>query len=138
MTSVETEIDTVRVLVIVEDEPDMRLMIRAILTADRRIEIVGEAASAAEAIEVAKSMDPGLVILDHSIEGDVMGLDAAPMIKAVAPNAKILLFSAFDLKKEADAEPAIDAFLGKSDVGRLLETVQRLLHLANGGSRPAS
>ena len=65
-----------------------------------------------------------------------MGLEAAPLIKAVAPNAKILLFSAFDLKKEADAEPAIDAFLGKSDVGLLLKTVQWMLHLANGGSGP--
>jgi DNA-binding NarL/FixJ family response regulator len=131
-----TEVDTVRVLVIVEDEPDMRMMIRAILLADQRIEIVGEAASAAEAVEVARSMDPGLVILDHSIEGDVMGLEAAPMIKQAAPNAKILLFSAFDLKKEADASPAIDAFLGKSDVGLLLATVQWLLDLGNGGGKP--
>jgi DNA-binding NarL/FixJ family response regulator len=131
-----TQVDTVRVLVIVEDEPDMRMMIRSILLTDSRIEIVGEAASAAEAIEVARSMDPGLVILDHSIEGDIMGLEAAPLIKAVAPNAKILLFSAFDLKKEADAEPAIDAFLGKSDVSLLLKTVQWMLHLPNGGSGP--
>ncbi len=124
-----TQVDTVRVLVIVEDEPDMRMMIRAILNADNRIEIVGEAASAAEAIEVAASVDPGLIILDHSIEGDVMGLQAAPMLKAAAPSAKILMFSAFDLKKEAAAEPAIDAFLGKSEVAQLLPTVQRLLGL---------
>jgi DNA-binding NarL/FixJ family response regulator len=129
-----TQVDTVRVLVIVEDEPDMRMMIRSILSTDDRIEIVGEAASALEAVEVAKTMDPGLVILDHSIEGDIMGLEAAPMIKAVAPSAKILLFSAFDLKKESDAEPAVDAFLSKSDVSLLLKTVQGLLDLANGGS----
>ena len=128
-----TEVDTVRVLVIVEDEPDMRMMIRAILVADPRIEIVGEASSAAEAIEVAKSIEPGLIILDHSIEGDVMGLQAAPLIKAAAPRAMILLFSAFDLKKEAAAEPAIDGFLGKSDVALLLPTVQRMLGLPNGG-----
>jgi DNA-binding NarL/FixJ family response regulator len=122
-------VDTVKILVIVEDEADMRMMIRAILRADRRLEIMGEAASAAEAVEVARSIDPGLVILDHSIEGDVMGLEAAPLIKEVAPNAKILMFSAFDLKKEAAAEPAVDGFLSKSDVRKLLPTVQQMLEL---------
>ena len=122
-------VDTVRILVIVEDEADMRMMIRALLTTDPRIEIVGEATTAAQAIEIARSVDPGLIVLDHSIDGDVMGLEAAPMLKDVAPRAKILLFSAFDLKKEAAAEPAIDEFLSKSDVRKLLATVQRLLEL---------
>jgi DNA-binding NarL/FixJ family response regulator len=122
--------DHARVLVIVEDERDMRMMIRAILAVDERIEICGEAATAAEAIEAARTLDPGLVILDHSIEGDVMGLDAAPLIKKVAPEAKILLFSAFDMRKEAEAEPAVDEFLGKADVGKLLATVRRLVGLA--------
>lgn len=120
---------TARVLVIVEDEEDMRMMIRAILAVDRRIEICGEAANAADAIEAAGRLDPGLVILDHSIEGDIMGLEAAPLIKAAAPGAKILLFSAFDMRKEAEAEPAIDEFLSKSDVRRLLPVVQRLVGL---------
>jgi DNA-binding NarL/FixJ family response regulator len=118
-----------RILVIVEDEPDIRMMIRAILSSDKRIEVCGEAASAAEAIEAARATDPGLIVLDHSIEGDIMGVQAAPLLKQVAPNAKILLFSAFDLRAEANAEPAIDEFLSKSDVGKLLQTVQRLLGL---------
>lgn len=121
--------DHVRVLVIVEDDADMRTMIRAILSIDRRIEICGEAANAADAVELARTLDPGLVVLDHSIEGEIMGLEAAPMIKAVAPKAKILLFSAFDMRKDAEAEPAVDEFLSKSDVRKLLPTVQRLLDL---------
>lgn len=118
-----------KILLIVEDEPDMRTLIRAILTRDPRLEIVGEAASAAEAIAAASSLEPGLIVLDHSIEGDVMGLEAAPMLKQACPEAKILLFSAFDLEADADAEPAIDAFLSKSDVRKLLPTVLRLLDL---------
>ena len=121
--------DTVRILVIVEDEPDMRMMIRAILTSDPRIEIVGEAANADDAIAVAKSLNPGLIILDHQIEGDVMGLEAAPLLKRAAPLAKILLFSAFDMAKDAAAEPAIDRFLSKSDVKDLLPTVRDMLGL---------
>ena len=118
-----------KVLVVVEDEEDMRLLIQAILQRDPRLEIVGHATSAAEALEVARTLEPGLIILDHSIEGDVMGLDAAPMLKEVCPQAKILLFSAFDLQGEAAAEPAVDAFLSKSRVRDLLSTVQKMLGL---------
>ena len=121
--------DHARVLVIVEDEADMRMMIHAILSVDARIEICGEVTNAADAIEAARTLDPGLVVLDHSIEGDIMGLEAAPMIKKVAPEAKILLFSAFDMRKDAEDEPAIDEFLSKTEVRKLLPTVQRLLGL---------
>lgn len=48
-----------------------------------------------------KEMQPHLVILDHFIDGDVMGLEAAPAIRHVAPDARILLFTSHDLEVEA-------------------------------------
>jgi DNA-binding NarL/FixJ family response regulator len=119
----------VKVFVIVEDEPDMRALISLMLGRDPRLELIGEAASAAEAIAMLDSCDPGLIILDHGIEGDIMGLEAAPLLKAKAPNAKILLFTAFDMRREASLEPAVDEFLRKDRIGDLLPTVQRLLGL---------
>lgn len=121
--------EKVAVLVVVEDEPDMRMMMRFVLETDPRITIVGEAEDAATAIELARSSQPGLVILDHSIQGEVMGLQAAPLLKEAAPRAKILLFTAFDLKNEAAVEPAIDEYLNKTDIGVLLPTVQQMLGL---------
>ena len=108
----------------------MRALIALTLGRDHRLELVGEAASAEEALAVLDSVEPGLIVLDHGIEGDLMGLDAAPLLKAEAPNAKILLFTAFDMRKEADREPAVDEFLRKDRIGDLLPTVQRLLGLA--------
>jgi DNA-binding NarL/FixJ family response regulator len=119
----------VKVFVVVEDEPDMRLLIKMVLRKDPRLELVGEAASAQEALAVLESAEPGVIILDHGIEGDVMGLQAAPLLKAKAPAAKIVLFTAFDMRAEADAEPAVDAFLRKDRIDHLLPTVQRLLGL---------
>jgi DNA-binding NarL/FixJ family response regulator len=118
-----------KVLVIVEDEADMRAVIRAMLSADPRLEIVGEATSAAAAVEVARTFDPGLIILDHRIEGDITGLEAAPMLKEAAPHAKILLFTAYDMRNAADQEPAIDAYLRKDSIAQLLPMVQELLGL---------
>lgn len=121
--------EPVSVLVVVEDEPDMRLLMRVNLTADPRILVAGEASTAAEALEFARTTSPGLIILDHQIDGEIMGLDAAPLLKEAAPRAKILLFTAFDLEEEASASPFIDDFLSKKDLRKLLAVAQRLLDL---------
>ena len=119
-----------KVLVLVEDEADVRLLVRALLAPDPRLEIVGEAASAEEAIELAQTIEPGLIILDHMLDGPLTGLEAAPELKAAAPNSKILLYSALDLRREARAEPAVDAYLSKDQPVRLLSTAQQLLGLS--------
>jgi DNA-binding NarL/FixJ family response regulator len=119
-----------KVLVVVEDDPDMRMLIRATLGVDPRVEVIGEASSAKEAVDLARRLDPRLIILDHAIEGEMTGLEAAPLLKQAAPNASILLFTAYDLAAEARAESAIDEYLRKDEIHLLLPTVQRLLALA--------
>ena len=123
---------TTKVLVIVEDEPDMRLLVRVMLAADPRFELIGEAASARDAITLAEAAAPGLVVLDHTLEGDLTGLMAAPLLKAASPGSKIILFSAHDLAAAARDEPAVDAFVPKTDIGKLLATAQRLVGLDSG------
>ncbi len=66
-------------LVVVEDEPDVRVLIRINLTSDSRIHVAGEAANAVDAIELARANSPDLIILDHQLEGELMGLEAAPL-----------------------------------------------------------
>lgn len=118
-----------RVLVVVEDDRDMRTLIELTLAGDERLDIKGEAATAEEAVAVAREADPELIILDHFIEGTVMGLQAAPLLKDVVPDAKILLFTSHDLRTEARREPAIDEYLQKTHLHELLPTAQRMLGL---------
>lgn len=117
------------VLVVVEDDPDMRLLVRMTLTQDPRLEVQGEAATAEEAVRAARELDPDLIILDHFILGDVMGLQAAPLLKQAAPRAKVLLFTSHDLLVESRREVAVDEYLRKDHLDRLLPTSQRLLGL---------
>jgi DNA-binding NarL/FixJ family response regulator len=129
MNSGDARVDRVKVFAVVEDEPDMQLLIRTMLGKDPRLVLDGQAASADEALELLDTIEPGLIILDHGLHGSMTGLEAAPMLKARAPLAKILLFTAFDLHREAEREPAVDAFLRKDMIMRLLPTAQRLLDL---------
>ena len=124
----------VSILVVVEDDADIRFLIKLTLRADGRLEILGEAATAAEAVELARTQQPGLVILDHYIEGTVMGLDAVPALKEAAPAAKVLLFSSHDLSAEVARQPLVDGFLRKDRMADLLPTVQSLLGLETTGA----
>lgn len=121
-----------------EGDPQVRVRLRPMpdegavaiaVSLDPRLEISGTCSTAAEAVAAARELQPALVILDHFIDGDVMGLEAAPAIKEAAPNAAVLLFTSHDLELEASREPAVDQFLLKREISELMPTVRRLLGL---------
>lgn len=118
-----------RVLVVIEDDPDFRRLIRITLGGEPRLEVEGEAADAEQALALARERQPSLVVLDHFIDGPIMGLALAPMLKEVAPGMKILLFTTHDLAVEVAREPAIDGYLRKHDLADLLPAVRSLLGL---------
>ena len=125
------------VFAIVEDDPDMQVLISMMLRKDGRLDLLGTAASAKAAFEMLDRPEvqakfasaPGAIVLDNGIEGEMSGIQAAPLLKQKVPSAKILLFTAFDMAKEAAAEPSVDAYLRKDRVMELLATVQKLLGL---------
>lgn len=119
--------DKKRILVVVEDDADMQHLIRALLSEDAAFDIVGETADADATLDLVKMGTPDLIVLDHYIDGPLMGLDLAPLVKQAAPGVKILLFSAHDLKVEAGNEPAIDAFVLKSNFEQLVPTIKKIL-----------
>jgi CheY-like chemotaxis protein len=115
----------IRVLV-VDDDPDIRRLLRAMLGGSGRMTIVGEASSAAEALERVSDGDAEVIVLDHWLGDPPTGLEAAPALKAAAPEAKILLFTAYDVAGEAKASGAIDAFVRKDHLDGLQVMIRRL------------
>jgi CheY-like chemotaxis protein len=116
-------------LIVVDDDPDIRLLVRAMVGGDARITLVGEALSAAEAVKLARSVAPNLILLDHCLEGEWTGLAAAPALKRAAPSTKILLFTAYDMASAVERQPAIDDYLRKDQVMELVAAIERLLGL---------
>jgi DNA-binding NarL/FixJ family response regulator len=85
---------TIRV-VVADDSEDMRELVRASLHAYGDFEVVGEAATGAEAVELAGTLEPDVVLLDLSMP--VMGgLAALPAIRTAAPDTRVVVFSAFN------------------------------------------
>lgn len=87
-------------VLIADDAPDIRLLLRMYLT-DTRLEVVGEATNGAEAVELATAEKPDAVILDLAMP--VMdGLQAIPLIKEASPDTKIVVLSGFDADRMAE------------------------------------
>lgn len=131
MTSFTPSQPTIRVL-LVDDTPDIRRLLRVNLELDGRFEIVGEAADGAEAVALTRSLRPDAVVLDLAMP--VMdGLQAAPVIRQCSPESRILVLSGFDhARMEARArEQGADGYLEKGTAfGRIAET---LVDLCLGG-----
>ena len=116
-----------RVLAVVEDHPDMRALLRLLLGTERGFEVLFEASSGEEALDVlAEDPGAGVIVLDQSLEGEMTGLEVAPLLKERAPEAQIVLFTAHDLASEAAANPAIDRFVRKDRIIELPDVLRSL------------
>lgn len=82
-------------VMIVDDHPLVREGIRSIVTAESGFEIVAEAGSGEEAVEVAGRLRPDVVVLDLSMPGEG-GLSAVARLRKVAPAARSLILSVHD------------------------------------------
>lgn len=119
----------------VEDDPDVQLLIESVFSLDSRFTFAGIRASAEDAFEMARTSEAGLIVLDHGLAGELTGLEAAPKFKEVAPRAKIILFTAHaELREVAAREPAVDAFVLKTESFRLLRVAQELLHTSGSAA----
>src|SRR3712207_9473733 len=87
-----------RVLV-VDDDPDYRLLVRLALAPGTGFEVVAEAGDGDSAIAEAKAAHPDLVLLDCTMPG-ADAFDALPALRAAAPDARIVLVSGHDRSEE--------------------------------------
>ena len=119
--------DWMRVLV-VDDQASMRDLLRWTFEGDPVFRIVGEASGGREAVALARYYQPDVVLLDLAMPG-IGGLEALPMIRAVAADASVVVVSG--LEPAEFAERAMDdgaaGYLCKGvDPIRFRDDLQRL------------
>jgi DNA-binding NarL/FixJ family response regulator len=105
-------------VLIVDDQAPFRRAARAVITATPGFEVVGEAESGEEAVEMADALAPGIVLMDINLPG-INGIEATRRITAAHPDAVVMLLSTYqagDLPADADSCGAA-AYVHKEDFG---------------------
>ena len=122
----------VRIL-IADDQTITRSGLRSLLAAQADIEIVGEARDGEEAVELAASLQPDLILMDLRMPG-ISGIEATRRIHRASPHIAILAITIFE--DDTSVFPAIRA----GALGYLLKNTEqdellRAIHIAaNGGA----
>jgi len=86
--------DRIQVL-IADDHPVFRYGIRALLAGEPEIEVVGEATTGEQVVELAESLQPDVVLMDINMPG-VNGIDATRRILLTSPGIAILVLTMFE------------------------------------------
>ncbi len=81
----------IRVLV-ADDHAVVRAGLRALLSGEKGMELVGEATGGEEALSLARSLVPDVVVMDFSMP-DLDGIEATRKIKVDLPGTKVLILT---------------------------------------------
>ena len=82
-------------VMIVDDNPRFRELLRSLLVRDNQIVVVGEAESGDTVVEITELTSPDVVLMDLSMPG-VDGLEATLQLKSRFPGVEVVMLSATD------------------------------------------
>jgi two-component system, NarL family, competent response regulator ComA len=111
-------------VLVVDDHPAVALALRIALKRDRRFELTGSAATAAEGLERLDGQD--VVLLDLHLP-DLAGPELVRAFRDRAPHLPLVLHSADDDTPEVEeVRPLVDAVVPKSRIEDLVAELARL------------
>ncbi len=118
--------DTPVRLMLVDDHPVIRLGLSALFETVPHFQVVGEAATGADAIATARSVRPDVVIMDVRLP-DGNGAEVCREIRAEQPDTRVIMLTSYDNQEAVLASIVAGAagyFLKETDPDRLVEGVE--------------
>lgn len=120
--------DPVRIL-LVDDQQLIRLGFGLVLGAEDDLDVVGEASNGAEAIHLAATLRPDVILMDVRMPG-LDGIEATRRIVAANPDSRIIILTTFDLDEYAFGalRAGASGFLLKDALPNELTSAIRAVH----------
>jgi DNA-binding NarL/FixJ family response regulator len=82
-------------LLLVDNQPAVRRGLRMRFALEPDLEVIGEAGDATEAIFLAQTLGPDVVLMDVDMSG-IDGILAIAMLRQVAPRSTVVIFTLYD------------------------------------------
>lgn len=126
--------DAKRVRVLCVDDHDLvRKGIAAILSTEPSIELVGEASSAAQALQLFRALRPDITLMDLRLP-DGSGIDITRQIRAEFPAARVIALTSYD--GDQDIYKALEAGVRGYLLKEMVHTeVIRAIQVVHSGKR---
>jgi DNA-binding NarL/FixJ family response regulator len=118
-------------LLIVDDQEIVRSGLRHLIASEPAIELIGEASSGEEALLLVEGVHPDVLLVDIRMPG-MDGIEAARKLKALIPDAKILMLTAHSEDYATAIAAGADGYLAKDISGA--ELIRAILSAAQGQS----
>ena len=121
--------DKTRVLII-DDHPLFRRGVSQLLELNQGFELVGEAASGQEGIDLAKQLDPDLILLDLNMKG-MSGLETLSTMRDLEIDARIILITVSNAPEDlvAAIRAGSDGYILKdNDPDDILRLIDAAMH----------
>ncbi len=116
-------------VVLIDDTPDIRMLLDATLTQAGGFDVVAEAGNGRDGIEQVRRHQPDLVLLDLAMP--VMdGLEALPLIRSAAPDTVVVVLSGYETSRMAQVAVTAGAasYIQKGgSVDEIVSTIRRAL-----------
>ena len=116
-------------VLLVDDHPIVRHGLTQLIEQAPNLEVCGEAASSAEALQLLRETDPDVVVIDISLGGG-NGLELIKQIKAQGSDARMLVSSMHDelLYAERSLRAGAMGYINKIEgTERIIEAIEQIL-----------
>src|SRR5215471_14819542 len=119
-------------IAVIDDHPLFRESVVETLTSAGSFEIVGEGATAADALRLAQDLVPDIVLLDLRLPGG--GIQAAAGIVSTCPTVRVIMLTASDSEQDVIAalQAGAQGYVLKDSSG--LELIETVRDVARGNS----
>lgn len=88
-------LDDVQTVLVIDDHPLMRKGILQLIALEDSLRVVGEAGDGRQGLELARRLQPDLILLDLNMRG-LSGLDTLKALKAADSDARVIILTVSD------------------------------------------
>jgi DNA-binding NarL/FixJ family response regulator len=113
-------------VLLVDDVEVVRRMVRTALRLRGGFEVVGEAGSGAEAVQLADTLQPDIIVLDLGLP-DIAGREVLTRIRRHSPASRVVVFTGMEATGQGWVTGEVDGYVGKdADLHYLVDLLAKL------------